>query len=176
MKPVVERQKHDAADAEAICEAAQLPTMRFVPVQSEETQGVAMVLRIRDLLIRQRTQAINALRGHLGEFARILPQGAAKAARSIAIVEDPDSGLPADAIATLKVLVGAFIHPATEIGKLDAEIARRAKENEVARRLMTVPGIGPLTATAITVLAPPPESVRTARDLFAEKTVRRTFS
>lgn len=167
VKPFVKRQKNDAADAEAICEAAQRPTMRFVPVKSEETQGAAMVFRIRELLIRQRTQAINALRGHLGEFGRIVPQGAANATRLIAIVEDPDSELPADAIATLKVLVGALTHLEAEIGRLDAEIARRAKENEVARRLMTVPGIGPLIATAIAVLAPPPEMFRKARDFAA---------
>jgi transposase len=167
VKPVVKRQKNDAADAEAICEAAMRPTMRFVPVKSEVTQGAAMVFRIRELLIRQRTQAINALRGHLGEFGQIVPQGAANAARLIAIVEDPDSGLPADAIATLKVLVGALTHLETEIDKLDAEIARRARENEVARRLMTVPGIGPLIATAIAVLAPPPETFGKARDFAA---------
>jgi transposase len=85
----------------------------------------------------------------------------------IAIVEDSDSGLPADAIATLKVLVEALTHLETEIDRLDAEIARRAKENEVARRLMTVPGIGPLIATAIAVLAPPPETFRKARDFAA---------
>ena len=167
VKPFVKRQKNDAADAEAICEAAQRPTMRFVPVKSEETQGAAMVFRIRELLIRQRTQSINALRGHLGEFGQIVPQGAANAARLIAIVEDPDSGLPADAIATLKVLVGALTQLEAEIGKLDAEIARRAKEDEVARRLMTVPGIGPLIATAIAVLAPPPDTFRKARDFAA---------
>ena len=119
------------------------------------------------MLIRQRTQAINALRGHLGEFGRIVPQGAANATRLIAIVEDPDSEPPADAIATLKVLVGALTHLEAEIGRLDAEIARRAKENEVAQRLMTVPGIGPLIATAIAVLAPPPEMFRKARDFAA---------
>ncbi len=167
VKPFVKRQKNDAADAEAICEAAMRPTMRFVPVKSEETQGAALVFRIRELLIRQRTQAINALRGHLGEFGQVVPQGAANAARLIAIVEDTDSGLPADAIATLKVLVEALTHLETEIGKLDAEITRRAKENDVARRLMTVPGIGPLIATAIAVLAPPPETFRKARDFAA---------
>ena len=167
VKPFVKRQKNDAADAEAICEAALRPTMRFVPVKSEATQGAAMVFRIRELLIRQRTQAINALRGHLGEFGQVVPQGAANAARLVAIVEDPDSGLPADAIATLKVLVAALAHLETEIGKLDAEVAVRAKENDVARRLMTVPGIGPLIATAIAVLAPPPETFRRARDFAA---------
>ena len=167
VKPFVKRQKNDAADAEAICEAAQRPTMRFVAVKSEETQGAAMVLRVRELLIRQRTQAINALRGHLTEFGQIVPQGAANASRLIAIVEDPESGLPADAVATLKMLVAALAHLEVEIGRLDAEIARRAKENDVARRLMTVPGIGPLIATAIAVLAPPAETFRKARDFAA---------
>ena len=167
VKPFVKRQKNDAADAEAICEAALRPTMRFVPVKSEETQGAAMVFRIRELLIRQRTQAINALHGHLGEFGRIVPQGAANTAGLIAIVDDPDSGFPAEAIATLKVLVAALAHLEEEIGKLDAEIARRAKTNEVARRLMTIPGIGPLIATAIAVMAPPPKTFRKACDFAA---------
>lgn len=161
VKPFVKRQKNDAADAEAICEAAMRPTMRFVPVKSEETQGAAMVFRVRELLIRQRTQAINALRGHLSEFGQVVPQGAANASKLIAIVDDPESRLPADAIPTLKVLVAALARLEAEIAKLDAEIARRAQENEVARRLMTVPGIGPLIATAIATLAPPPR--RSAR-------------
>ena len=168
MKPFVKRQKNDAADAEAICQAALRPTMHFVPVKSEETQGAAMVFRIRELLIRQRTQAINALRGHLGEFGQVVPQGAANAARLIAIVEDPDTDLPADAIATLTVLVVALSH-------LDVEIERRAKRNEAARRLMTVPGVGPLIATALAALTPPPETFRKARDFAAwlEVDVRR---
>ena len=92
---------------------------------------------------------------HLTEFGQVVPQGAANAAKLIAIVEDPDSGIPADAIGMLKVLVAGLAHLEAEIVKLDAEIARRAKENEVAQRLMTVPGIGLLIATAIAVLAPP---------------------
>ena len=167
VKPFVKRQKNDAADAEAICEAAQRPTMRFVAVKSEEIQGAAMVFHVRELLIRQRTQAINALRGHLTEFGLVVPQGAANAARLIALVEDPDSGVPAEGMATLKVLVTTLVHLQEEIRKLDVEIEGRAKENEVARRLMTVPGIGPLIATAIAVLAPPPETFRCARDFAA---------
>jgi transposase len=117
VKPFVKRQKNDAADAEAICEAAQRPTMRFVPVKSEETQGAAMVFRVRELLIRQRTQAINALRGHLTEFGQIVPQGAANAVRLIAIVEDPESGLPARGCCHTE---GADRHPChleAQIGK-----------------------------------------------------------
>lgn len=129
VKPFVKRQKNDAADAEAICEAAQRPTMRFVPVKSEETQGAAMVFRIRELLVRQRTQTINALRGHLGEFGQVVPQGAGNATRLIAMIEDPDSGLPTEALATLDVLVTALRHLETEIKKLDVEIDRRAGVN-----------------------------------------------
>mgnify|MGYP003676980167 CR=1 FL=1 len=126
-----------------------------------------MVFRVREMWIRQRTQAINALRGHLTEFGQIVPQGAANATRLIGIAEDPDGSLPADAIATLKVLIATLSQLEAEIGKLDAEITRRAKANDVARRLMTVPGIGPLIATAIAVLAPPPETFRKARDFAA---------
>lgn len=167
VKPFVKRQKNDAADAEAICEAAVRPTMRFVPLKSEETQGAAMVFRVRELLIRQRTQAINALRGHLSEFGRVVPQGTANTSKLIAIVEEPEFGLPDDAIPTLKALIATLAHYDAEIAKLDAEIARRAKEDALARRLMTIPGVGPLIATAIATLAPPPEHFPRARDFSA---------
>lgn len=136
-------------------------------MKSEKTQGSAIGFRVRELLIRQRTQAINALRGHLSEFGQVVPQGAANASKLIAIVEDPECDLPADAIPMLKVLVAALAKLEAEIGMFDTEITRRAKENEVARRLMTVPGMGPLIATAIATLAPPPENFRKARDFAA---------
>jgi transposase len=167
VKPFVKRQKNDAADAEAICEAAQRPSMRFVAVKSQDVQGAASVFRVRELLIRQRTQAINALRGHLTEFGQVAPKGAANISRLIAIVDDPRSGLPVQAVATLRVLVDALASFDAQITKLNTEISHRAKENEVARRLMTIPGIGPLIATAIAVLAPPPETFRRGRDFAA---------
>src|SRR4051795_3992817 len=88
VKPFVKRQKNDAADAEAICEAAQRPTMRFVPVKTEEQQANGIVFRARDLLVRQRTQCINALRGHLSEYGYVFPQGITHAEAVIAHVED----------------------------------------------------------------------------------------
>ena len=167
VKPFVKRQKNDAADAEAICEAAVRPSMRFVPVKSEDVQGAATVFRVRELLIRQRTQTINALRGHLTEFGEVVPQGAANAARLSTIIEDPASCLPEEARVTLLVLVETKTRLDDQITKLNAEISQRAKENEVARRLMTIPGIGPLIATALVALAPPPETFRRGRDFAA---------
>jgi len=167
VKPFVKRQKNDAADAEAICEAAVRPSMRFVPVKSEDVQGAAMVFRVRELLIRQRTQTINALRGHLTEFGEVVPKGATNAARLIAIIEDPASGLPEEARATLLILIETKTRLDDQIATLNAEISRRAKENDVARRLMTIPGIGPLIATALVALAPPPETFRRGRDFAA---------
>ena len=94
MKPFVKRQKNDMADAEAICEAAQRPTMRFVAVKSEAKQASAVIFRTRDLLVGQRTQITNALRGQLAEYGFIAPQGLSHVERLIAEVEDPASGLP----------------------------------------------------------------------------------
>src|SRR6195952_1905710 len=152
VKPFVKRQKNDMADAEAICEAAQRPTMRFVPVKSEEQQANGVVFRARDLLVRQRTRCINALRGHLSEYGYVFPQGITHADAVIAHVEDPDSSVPESARAVLKVLIGTFQALEAQIQALEAEITQRAKADPVARRLMTIPGIGPIAATAITAL------------------------
>ena len=94
VKPFVKRQKNDATDAEATSEAAQRPTMRFVAVKTEEQQARGMLFRTRGLLVRQRTQTINALRGHLAEFGVVAPQGPARVGRLASALDDPDSGLP----------------------------------------------------------------------------------
>jgi transposase len=167
VKPFVKRQKNDMADAEAICEAAQRPTMRFVAVKSEAKQASAVIFRTRDLLVRQRTQIINALRGHLAEFGFIAPQGASHVGRLIAQVEDPGFTVPEGARSCLMRLVTMLRGLQEEVEALDREIAARAKSDDVARRLMTVPGIGPLIATAIEALAPPPETFRSGRDFAA---------
>ena len=167
VKPFVKRQKSDAADAEAICEAAQRPTMRFVAVKSEETQAAAVIFRTRDLLVRQRTQLINALRGHMGEFGLVVPQGAARVKELVALVADPNTPVPAAARPALQVLVSALERLDAEIQGLEVEIVRRAKEDATARWLMTIPGVGPLIATALVALAPPPETFRRGRDFAA---------
>jgi transposase len=167
VKPFVKRQKNDMADAEAICAAAQRPTMRFVAVKSEAKQASAVIFRTRDLLVRQRTQIINALRGHLAEFGFIAPQGASHIVRLMAQVEDPGFSIPEAARSCLMRLVTMLRGIQEEVEALDREIAARAKSDHVARRLMTVPGIGPLIATAIEALAPPPETFRSGRDFAA---------
>jgi transposase len=167
VKPFVKRQKNDAADAEAICEAAQRPNMRFVPVKSEATQGAAAVFGARERLVRQRTQAISALRGHPGEFGMIAAQGAADVSKLIACLEGETVELPAAGRAALKVLVVALRHLEEQIGLLDAEIARRAREDDLTRRLMTSPGVGPRIATAFATLAPDAATFRRGRDFAA---------
>jgi transposase len=167
VKPFVKRQKNDAADAEAICEAAQRPTMRFVPVKSEESQASAVVFRARDLLVRQRTQLGNALRGLVAEFGWVAPKGLFHLAGLMARIEDPAFPLPQSARGVFVMMIESIRDLDRRIAELDREITKRAKEDATARRLMTIPGIGPITATALTALAPPAETFRKGRDFAA---------
>jgi transposase len=154
VKPFVKRQKNDAADAEALCEAAQRPSMRFVPVKSEAQQAAAMVFRGRDLLVRQRTQVSNALRSHMAEYGWVVPKGLAHLDKLAALLADP-AAVPEGVRSVCMVLLDSLTVLDKQIALLDKEIARRSREDEVARRLMTIPGVGPITATAIAALAPP---------------------
>jgi transposase len=167
VKPFVKRQKNDMADAEAICEAAQRPTMRFVTPKSAEAQAAGTVFRVRDLLVRQRTQLINALRGHLAEYGMVVRQGAENVDKLIDLVVDPTSDLPEEARSILQVLAQTLTLLQTRIAVLDDEIARRAKTNVLAKRLMTIPGVGPVAATALVALAPAPQTFRRGRDFAA---------
>ena len=167
VKPFVKRQKNDAADAEAICEAAQRPTMRFVAVKGEEQQARAMLFHTRDLLVRQRTQTINALRGHLAEFGVVAPQGVAHVGRLALTLEDPGSGLPGAVRALGGVLLGQIADLDSKIDGLEKELRACARQDEDAARLMTIPGIGPIGAMALQAFAPPMESFRRGRDFSA---------
>ena len=165
VKPFVKRQKNDAIDAEAICEAAQRPSMRFVAVKSEQQQAAGLVFRTRDLLVRQRTQLINAIRGHLTEYGWIAPKGPSHVAMLADLLEEEGmaSSLPEAARAMFRLMLDLLAGLNGKIADLDKEIARRAREDEVSRRLMTVPGIGPISATAIAALAPPAETFAKGR-------------
>ncbi|QHP67994.1 IS110 family transposase [Bradyrhizobium sp. LCT2] len=167
VKPFVKRQKNDAADAEAICEAAQRPTMRFVAVKSEEQQAAAIVFRARDLLVRQRTQTINALRGHLTEFGVVAAQGPSHVAKLVSVIISHDTDIPELARPILRLLVELLRSLNEKVALLDRELARRAKEDAEAKRLMTIPGIGPITATALVALAPTAQAFKRGRDFAA---------
>ena len=167
VKPFVKRQKNDAADAEAICEAAQRPTMRFVAVKTEQKQAVAIVFRARDLLVRQRTQTINAIRGHLAEFGIVVPKGPFHVAKLVAAIADNKTGIPAMARPILQLLVDQLRSLDEKVALLDRELAQRAKEDAEAKRLMTVPRIGPITATALVALAPTAQAFKKGRDFAA---------
>ena len=167
VKPFVKRQKNDAADAEAICEAAQRPTMRFVAVKSEEQQAAGWSSA------RATSWCGSALRSSM-RCAAILPSMAGSSpkgpamSRCWSLIEKTKCPiLPEEARAILR----ADVRPARGAGRadrgLDNEIARRTREDEVARRLMTIPGIGPITATAIAALAPPAETFGKGRDFAA---------
>ena len=150
VKPYVKRQKNDATDAEAICEAVTRPTMRFVPVKSQEQQSVLMLHRVRELLIRQRTMLVNALRGHLAEFGVVTRQGIAGVGTLIALVEDQgDELIPPLAQAALLPLIGQLREVHEKISEMDRQIHAWHRSNELSRRLETIPGIGPITASAI---------------------------
>ena len=167
VKPFVKRHKNDEADAEAICEAASRPTMRFVTVKTEEQQARGMLFRTRDLLVRQRTQTINALRGHLAEFGVIAPQGSAHVARLASAIAGPGSGLP-EAVRELgEVLLAQIAGLKAKIGELENKLRASARRDEEAKRLMSIPGIGPITASALQAFAPPMASFRRGRDFSA---------
>jgi transposase len=143
----VKRQKNDAIDAEAICEAAQRPSMRFVAVKSEQQQAAGLVFRTRDLLVRQRTQLINAIRGHLTEYGWIAPKGPSHVAMLADLLEEEMArSLPEAARAMFRLMLDLLASLDGKIADLDKEIARRAREDEVSRRLMTVPGVGATTS------------------------------
>ena len=167
VKPFVKRQKNDAADAEAITEAAERPTMRFVAVKTEAQQAQGMLFRTRDLLVRQRTQTINALRGHLAEYGVVAPQGRARIGQLVRVLEDGDSGLPGAVVELGRLLLGRIDGLDEKIDGLDRKIRTSARENEATAHLMTIPGIGPVTAMAIEAFAPPMESFWRGRDFSA---------
>ena len=167
VKPFVKRQKNDAADAQAICEAASRPTMRFVAVKTADQQGRGMLFRVRDLLVRQRTQAINALRGHLAEFGVVAPQGPAHVRALARALEDADADLPELVRDLGAVLLDQIAVLDAKIAELDRELAAQARQDEAARLLMTIPGVGPVTAMAIQAFAPPLHGFRRGRDFSA---------
>jgi transposase len=168
VKAYVKRNKNDAADAEAICEAVRRPTMRFVGVKSAAQQGRLMQHRTRDLLMRQRTQVINALRAHLAELGIVAAQGREGIKELLAIIMDErDERLPIDARASLYVLAAQLQALQTMIGSIEKRILAQHRASEASKRLETIPGVGRLGATAIAATITDPRAFRSGRDFAA---------
>lgn len=168
VKPYVKRQKNDAADAEAICEAVTRPTMRFVPIKGEEQQGILVLHRTRELLIRQRTMLINALRAHLAEFGITSIQGRTGVSALIAVVGDAKRDLiPQIVRDALHIVVQQMRDAHTRIVAIEQKIQAWHRGNEQSQRLETIPGVGPITASALAATITDPTLFRSGRELAA---------
>ena len=167
VKAYVKRNKTDAADAEAICEAVTRPTVRFVPIKSSDEQAAGMVLKTRGLFVRQRTQTANALRSHMAEMGIVAATGMTSIAKLIVILRDDDAKLPSAARFALLEMAAQTEGPTAQIEKLDKEILATVKNDEVARRLMSIPDIGPLIAATVRATVQDPTNFPTGRDLAA---------
>ena len=168
VKPYVKRGKTDALDAEAICEAVTRPTMRFVAPKSEEQQSSGVELKVRQLLVQQRTRCVNALRGHLAEFGIVAAKGMGKLSELVAVVRDmEDNRLPHAAREALLDLIRQIEAADDGVRRLETRLVRRCRTDERARRLATIPGVGAITAAALQATAVDPAAFRSARHFAA---------
>jgi transposase len=168
VKPYVKRQKNDAADAEAICEAVTRPTMRFVEIKTCEQQGTLVLHRVRLMLTRQRTQLSNAIRGHMAEYGLVAPIGRNGLRRLIAILGNPDDErVPAVARASLAPLVCQLGLVNDQVLENDRRVRASARSTELGCRLMEVPGVGPVLSSAVVATVPDPTAFKSGRDMAA---------
>jgi transposase len=168
VKPYVKRQKNDATDAEAICEAVRRPTMRFVETKTVEQQSCLTLHRTRHLFIRQQTAVINAIRAHLAEFGIVAPVGRQGVEKLLDIVGDAkDNRLPEVARACLAALGNQLRKLKAQILDFDRMIMAWHRSNETSRRLDALPGVGPALATALVASVADPKAFRSGRDFSA---------
>ncbi len=167
VKPYVKRGKTDAADAAAIAEAVTRPTMRFVAVKTTEQQAILMLHKVRYLLVRQRTMLINALRGHLAEFGIIAARGPGGVTAAIAALHEAQDSLPMLARVALHGLVDQMRIVRDEVVKVEKRIVAQHRADDASRRLATIPGIGPITASAIAAAVPDATLFKSGRQFAA---------
>lgn len=167
VKPYVKRSKTDAADAAAICEAVSRPHMRFVPIKTPDDQALALSYKTRSLLVAQRTAVVNALRAHLTEFGIIARQGPIGSAALIALVRDGDERLPKLARESLADVADMIEATEAKIAVIDEKLAAMAKSSEPCRRLLAIPGIGPVAAGTLLALSGDMKRFRSGRDYAA---------
>lgn len=167
VKAYVRRNKNDARDAEACCEAVSRPTMRTVPIKTVEQQCARAIHRARDLMVRQRTQLANAMRGLLYEMGLIGAVGAAGMAGLLKRIEARDEAIPEPLLICLAPLAERWRSLDAQIHGLDGEIVSQVRQDPVARRLMSIPGVGPLTAHAVICAIGDGGQFASARDFAA---------
>jgi len=167
VRPFVKRQKNDAADAEAIVVAAQRPEMRFVEPKSEGQQARAVLFRARQRLLHQRTELANSLRSVLYEYGHTFPKGIGHIKRIEAILDEPNSDLPALVRTECQDLIEQIAEKTIRIEAKTKKVKELSAQADTARRLQTMPGVGPVTALAIEAFAPPMESFKCGRDFAA---------
>jgi transposase len=166
IKPYVKRGKNDAADAAAICEAMSRPGMRFVPVKSADQQAVLMLHKTRELLVKQRTMSVNALRGHLAEFGIVAARGIGRVDELLALAQ-ADAALPPIAKTTVAGLAQHLEGLDQSIEIVEEEIAKAHRQNPTSRLLDEIPGIGTLIASVISASFPDPGVFKSGRDFAA---------
>ncbi len=167
VKAYVKRNKNDAADAEAICEAVTRPTMRFVPTKTADQQAVLMLHRARGLLVRQRTMLVNALRAHMAEFGIIAPQGLRHVEGLTNEIAREQAHLPELARSILQTIVDQLRDTMARVHEIETRLTRWHKESRVSRLLATIPGIGIMGATAIAATVSDPSLFRSGREFAA---------
>lgn len=168
VKPYVKRGKNDANDAEAICEAVTRPSMRFVAVKAPEQQSALSMHRARDLLVKQRTQLVNMIRGLLAEFGIDIPRGLERALLTARqIVEGKELGVPAEIAQVVVTLSQQTLDTHLKIRGMERDLQRWHRGNDLSRRLATIPGIGPIGASALTASVADPHQFRSGRQFAA---------
>ena len=167
VRPFVKRQKNDAADAEAIVTAAQRPEMRFVEPKTEAQQARAILFRARERIVHQRTELVNALRAVLYEYGHVIPLGISHIKRIEAILDEIGNDLPQLVQEECRDLLAQISEKTARIDDKTKKIGEVAKQTDIARRLQTMPGVGPITAMAVEAFAPAMRSFRRGRDFAA---------
>jgi transposase len=168
VKPYIKRGKSDALDAAGICEAVTRPTMRYVAIKSPEQQAVLMLHRTRELLVRQRTMLVNALRGHLAEYGIIAPQGLPSVPKLMELAEKArGAAVPELAWRCIRLIIAQLEETHVRITEVEHEILVWHRTNELSQRLETIPVIGIITATALAATITDPSSFRSGRHLAA---------
>jgi transposase len=167
VKAYVKRNKNDAADAEAICEAVRRPTMRFVPIKSADAQSILMLHRARYLLVRQRTAEVSAMRAHLAEYGVVAPKGMAHVRDLVAVLETGAPMLPDLARQALLLIAQMINALSLQIRKIEVELLAWHRTSATSQRLETIPGIGFITATALAATVGDARAFRSGRQFAA---------